>query len=172
MATSQTALYTGFLCIGPMQSVGTQIFHIILHVGLINPDSQICGVFPYIYHKAYFTQLAFESLAETRVEDDTFLHAQALQTLASKFLAFRYPLWAKHLLERAFAAVYKYDIRFMPRQEAQLIPTFSEEIHERAMCLSQLIYAQICLDLLYESSNILVELENQMEDELAVCALN
>lgn len=134
-------------------------------------NSHIYGAFPFIYHKAYFSHLAFESLWNTRAEDDPFLYVQALQTMASFFLAVRYKLWAKRLVERAAATVCEYEIRFMPRQEAQPIPAFSEEIHERAVCLSQLIYAQICLDILDESNDTLIELESEMEDELAVCVI-
>lgn len=112
--------------------------------------------------------MCFESLLDLRAETEPFTYVQAFQTLASTFLGIRSPAWARRLLGRAVAVLRKNDIRFVSHIEAQPIPAFSDEIHERVVCLSQLVYAQICLDLLGESEDTLVDLENQMEQELQV----
>lgn len=134
-------------------------------------NSQLSGVFPYVYHKAYFSQMSFEALLNLRAEEDPFIYLQALQNIFSTFMELRFLSWAKRLLGRALVIVRKYSIRFVPHHKARRMPAFSDGIYERVVCLSQLIYAQLCLNLLDNDNESLTDLENQMEEELPVCVI-
>lgn len=129
------------------------------------------GVFPYLYHQALCTQMLWEALLSLHADEDPFGYVQVHQALASGFLCICVPtLRTRRLLVKSIATAQKYQLRFVCHPGTQQIPNFSDEVHERVVCLSQLIYLQICLNLLDKRKEVpLYDLEKQFEQDLPVC---
>lgn len=118
-------------------------------------------------------QLTWESLSDMREEVDPFQLARAYHFLSMACLYTHNLAVGKRYQSISFDILKRNNIRFVPSSSGHnVLPTvreFSEEAHERASFLGQLIYSELDLQLVVgEPAELSAELEHQFRYELPV----
>lgn len=118
-------------------------------------------------------QLTWEWLAEMRENDDPLQLAKAYHFLSMACLYTHNLAIGKRYQSMAFEIIKRNDIRFVPHSSGtNLLPStreFSEEVHERATFLGQLVYSELDLQLVVgEPAELSADLEQQFRYELPV----
>jgi hypothetical protein len=129
--------------------------------------------FSLLHMEAMNMQLAMEALASMREEDDPFQLARAYGFLAMAFLYTHNLAIGKRYMRRVFEIVNRNNIRFVPLSgdlDGFLpIPEFSEDVHERAAFLSQMVYTEFDLQFVAGiPADFCFDLEDQFRYELPV----
>jgi hypothetical protein len=117
-------------------------------------------------------QLCWETLLPMREEEDPFRKAQAWIFMASASIFTHNITRAKHYLTRVVEIVKRNGIRFVSglNEGDDGMVGYTEDMHERAAFMAQLLYWLTYLYLLDgHSEGYRDELERQFRDELPVC---
>jgi hypothetical protein len=137
------------------------------------------GEYSYLYTMCLYLRLTKEAIASMREDDDPLSFAEACQFMSLWCTYNHNTILGNQYFVKAMRIVTKYNIRFVSRYpgtpsqpHTPSWPLFSDEIAERVVFLSQLIYLQLHLRLITgDSDDLCYDLRHQFLNELPVCSL-
>ena len=118
--------------------------------------------------QARYSQLAWEELAKMQKGNDDYLKAQAMLSISSCCIVFRWIDFARQYIQKACHAVNTASLQFIPKYGQP--PEYSEQVRERSTVLSQVIYFENYLFLAYggPEPNLTAKIEKEFWHELQV----
>jgi len=118
--------------------------------------------------QARYAQLAWEELAKMQKVDNAELKAQAMLSISSCCLIFRWTEFARQYLHKACRIINTASLRFIPTCGQP--QAYSEEVRERSAILSQVIYFENYLFLTCggPEPNLTARIESEFRYELQV----
>jgi hypothetical protein len=118
--------------------------------------------------QAKYSQLAWEELAKIQDGDDDTLKVQAMLSICSCCIVFRWVGFARQYAQKACRVVDSTRLRFLPTYGR--LPEYSEEVRERSTVLSQIIYLENYLFLACggPEPKLTVRIEKEYRHELQV----
>jgi hypothetical protein len=118
--------------------------------------------------QAKYSQLVWEEIAKIQKGNDDYLKAQALLSICSCCIVFRWADFARQYIQKACHAANAASLQFIPKDGRP--PGYSEQVRERSTVLSQLIYFENYLFLAYGSPepNLTARIEIEFRNELQV----
>ncbi|KAF9642932.1 hypothetical protein BDM02DRAFT_1798648 [Thelephora ganbajun] len=121
-----------------------------------------------LHIQAKYAQLAWEELAKIQKGSDDRLKAQAMLSICSCCIVFRWVDFARQYIQKACRIVDSTSLRFIPRYGQP--PEYSEEVRERSTVLSQVIYFENYLFLTCGGSEptLTARIEREFRHELQV----
>ena len=90
--------------------------------------------------QAKYSQLAWEELAEIQKGNDDFLKAQAMLSISSCCIVFRWVGFARQYVQKTCRVIDSARLCFIPKYGQP--PEYSEEVRQRSTVLSQAIYLE------------------------------
>ena len=118
--------------------------------------------------QARYAQLAWEELAKIQKGDDDYLKAQAMLSIGSCCIVFRWIDFARQYIQKACRAANMASLQFIPKYGQP--PEYSEQVRERSAVLSQVIYFENYLFLAYggPEPSMTARIEKEFRHELQV----
>ena len=121
-----------------------------------------------IRFQARYSQLAWEELAKIQKGNDDYLKAQAMLSISSCCIVFRWIDFARQYIQKACHAANAASLQFIPKYGQP--PEYSEKVRERSAVLSQVIYFENYLFLTYggPEPSLTARIEKEFRHELQV----
>jgi len=121
-----------------------------------------------VQFQAKYCQLAWEELIKIRNGNDDHLKAQAMMSVSSCCIVFRWTELARQYIQKACQVVNTAGLQFIPAHGQP--PEYSERVRERSTVLSQIIYFENFLFLTYggQEPSLTTRIEKEFRHELEV----
>jgi len=118
--------------------------------------------------QARYSQLAWEELAKIQKGNDDYLKAQAMLSISSCCIVFRWIDFARQYIRKACHSANAAGLQFIPKYGKP--PEYSEQVRERSAVLSQVIYFENYLFLVYggPEPSLTARIEREFRHELQV----
>ena len=118
--------------------------------------------------QARYSQLAWEELAKIQKGNDDYLKTQAMLSISSCCIVFRWIDFARQYIQKACHAANAAGLQFIPKYGQS--PEYSEQIREGSAVLSQIIYFENFLFLAYggPEPSLTARIEREFRHELQV----
>ena len=118
--------------------------------------------------QAKYSQLVWEELAKMQKGDDHYLKVQAMLSISSCCLVFRWLDFASLYVQKACRVINAAGLQFVPTYGQP--PKYSDEVHERSTILSQVVYFENYLFLACggPEPRLSARIEKEFQQELQV----
>ena len=118
--------------------------------------------------QAKYVQLAWQGIVEIRKGNDDYLKAQAMLSVSSCSIVFRWIEFARQYIQKACHVVNTASLQFIPTYGQP--PEYSEQVRERSTVLSQVIYFENYLFLAYggQKPELTAGIEKEFRHEFQV----